>query len=149
MVIVGALTAGVEAAGRAPPNFIIFYMDDLGWSDTSVPMMDGEPLSRSDYYQTPHLERLAKRGMRFSNGYSPTPTCTGSRMSIQYGKTSARVQYRNVFDVLSKKQRPDGWDDEVSMAEVVKAANKNYITAIFGKGMGSRRMDNAGYDVTD
>ncbi len=148
MVMIG-MVASAGAAEKAPPNFIIFYMDDLGWADTSVAMMDGEPLSRSDYYQTPHLERLAERGVRFSSGYSPTPTCTGSRMSIQYGMTSARVQYRNVFDVLSKKQRPNGWDDEVSMAAVVKAANKNYITAIFGKGMGSRRMDHAGYDVTD
>lgn len=147
--IIGTLMAQAALAEKAPPNFIIFYMDDLGWADTSVAMMDGEPLSKSDFYQTPHLERLAQRGMRFTSGYSPTPTCTGSRISIQYGKTSAQTQYRNVFDVLSKKQRPDGWDDEISMAGVVKAANKNYITALFGKGMGSRRMDHAGYDVTD
>ncbi len=149
MVIIGTLLADAGSAEKAPPNFLIMYIDDLGWADTSVAMMDGEPLAKSDFYQTPHLERLAERGMRFSNGYSPTPTCTGSRMSIQYGMTSARVQYRNVFDVLSKKQRPDGWDNEISMAAVLKAANKNYITAIFGKGMGSRRMDHAGYDVTD
>ena len=148
MVMIGMVASG-QAVETPPPNFIIFYVDDLGWADTSVAMMDGEPLSKSDFYHTPHLERLAERGMRFSNGYSPTPTCTGSRMSIQYGMTSARVQYRNVFDVLSKKQRPNGWDNEVSMAAVVKAADKNYITAIFGKGMGSRRMDHAGYDVTD
>jgi len=148
MVMIGMVASG-QAVETPPPNFIILYIDDLGWADTSVAMMDGEPLSKSDFYHTPHLERLAERGMRFSNGYSPTPTCTGSRMSIQYGMTSARVQYRNVFDVLSKKQRPNGWDNEVSMAAVVKAADKNYITAIFGKGMGSRRMDHAGYDVTD
>lgn len=144
-----ALLFSARADAKTPPNFIIIYTDDQGWADTSVAMMDGEPMSKSDFYKTPHLERLAKRGVRFTNGYSPTPTCTGSRMSIQYGKTSARVQYRNVFDVLSKKQRPDGWDNEISMAGVIKAANKNYITAIFGKGMGSRRMDHAGYDVTD
>ena len=63
--------------------------------------------------------------------------------------TPARLQYRNVFDVLSKKQRPQGWDDEVSMAAVLKAAGKGYVTAHFGKGMGVRRMDHAGYDVTD
>jgi arylsulfatase A-like enzyme len=131
------------------PNFVIFYVDDLGWADTSVRMMADESLSASDFYQTPALERLAKQGMRFSNGYAPTPTCTGSRISIQFGKTSARLQYRNVFDVLSKKQRPQGWDDEVSMAAVLKAANKNYVTAHFGKGMSVRRMDHAGYDVTD
>ena len=37
----------------------------------------------------------------------------------------------------------------ISMAAVVKAADKNYITAHFGKGMGVRRMDSAGYDVSD
>ena len=136
-------------AAESPPNFVIFYVDDLGWADTSVRMMDDEPLSASDFYQTPALERLAKQGMRFTSGYAPTPTCTGSRISIQFGMTSARLQYRNVNDVLSKKQRPRGWNDEVSMAAVVKAADKNYVTAHFGKGMSVRRMDHAGYDVTD
>ena len=142
---------GMTRAGEAAtsPNFVIFYVDDLGWADTSVRMMDDEPLSANDFYQTPALERLAKRGMRFSNGYAPTPTCTGSRISIQFGKTSARMQYRNVFDVLSKKQRPQGWDDELSMAAVLKAAGKGYVNAHFGKGMGVRRMDHSGYDVTD
>jgi arylsulfatase A-like enzyme len=125
-------------------------MDDLGWADTSVAMMDGEPLSKNDFYQTPHLEKLAARGIRFSNGYCPTPTCTGSRVSIQFGMTSARTQVRSLNDVLGKKQRgQNGWDNEISMAAVVKAANKNYITAHFGKGMNVRRMDHAGYDVTD
>jgi arylsulfatase A-like enzyme len=141
------MTRADEAA--MSPNFVIFYVDDLGWADTSVRMMDDEPLSASDFYQTPSLERLAKQGMRFTGGYAPTPTCTGSRISIQFGKTSARMQYRNVFDVLSKKQRPQGWDDEVSMAAVLKAADKNYVTAHFGKGMSVRRMDHAGYDFTD
>ncbi len=134
---------------RESPNFVIFYVDDLGWADTSVQMMDGEPESRSGFHLTPALEQLANHGMRFSNGYAPTPTCTGSRISIQFGQTSARLQFRNVFDVLAKKQRPSGWDDEISMASVLKAAGKNYVTAHFGKGMGVRRMDDAGYDVTD
>jgi arylsulfatase A-like enzyme len=144
--------AGITRADEAAtsPNFVIFYVDDLGWADTSVRMMDDEPLSASDFYQTPALERLAQQGMRFSNGYAPTPTCTGSRISIQFGKTSARLQYRNVFDVLAKKQRSrQGWDDEVSMAAVLKAADKNYVTAHFGKGMNVRRMDHAGYDFND
>ena len=143
--------AGMTRADDAatPPNFVIFYVDDLGWADTSVRMMDDEPLSASEFYQTPALERLAKQGMRFTSGYAPTPTCTGSRISIQFGMTPARLQYRNVFDVLADKQRPQGWDDEVSMADVLKAANKGYVTAHFGKGMQVRRMDHAGYDATD
>ena len=60
---------GMTRAGEAAasPNFVIFYVDDLGWADTSVRMMDDEPLSANDFYQTPALERLAKLGMRFSN----------------------------------------------------------------------------------
>ena len=131
------------------PNFVIFYVDDLGWADTSVRMIDDAPLSRSDFNQTLALEKLARQGVRFTSGYAPTPTCTGSRISIQFGKTSARLHYRHVFDVLSKIQRPQGWDDEISMAGVLKAVNKGYVTAHFGKGMNVRRMDHAGYDVTD
>jgi hypothetical protein len=50
------------------PNFIIIYMDDLGWHQTSVRMMDSEPLSKHSFYKTPNVERLAEMGMCFSNG---------------------------------------------------------------------------------
>ena len=61
-IIVCSLLVGMACAGD-PPNFIIFYTDDQGWADTSVSMMDNEPLSRSDFYKTPALERLAARGV--------------------------------------------------------------------------------------
>ena len=138
----------IAASARSAPNFLIVYMDDLGWADTSVPMMDSEPESRSDFYQTPNLERLAERGMRFSNGYSPAPTCTPARKSIQFGKTPGRLKYTFVHDVLALK-RGLKWQDEVSLADVLKASGKNYITAHFGKGMGSERMETIGYDVHD
>ena len=136
-------------AEEKAPNFIIFYMDDLGWAQTSVKMMDSEPLSVSNFYETPNLEKLAARGMKFSNAYAPTPTCTGSRVSIQFGKTSARMQYRFVHDVLSYKQRPNGYKDEVSIAGMLKATNKNYITAHFGKGISVEQLKDVGYDITD
>ena len=142
--------ASPVTANETPPNFIIIYADDLGYADTSVQMMDADPRTKHDLIQTPGLERLAKLGARFSAAYSPTPTCTGSRLSLQFGKTSARLQYRNVFDVLSHVQRPEGYDDEVTLAEMLKASEQNYITAMFGKGcsvMG--RFEDAGYDVTD
>ena len=60
----------------ADPNIIIFYVDDLGWADTSVPMMNSDKESFDDFNQTPALEILAKRGMKFSNAYAPAPTCT-------------------------------------------------------------------------
>ena len=143
-----SLPLAVEAASSAP-NFIIMYVDDLGWADTSVPMMDSEPESKSDFYQTPHLEELAARGMRFSNAYAPAPTCTPSRKSIQFGKTPGRLQYTFVHDVLALK-RGLKWAEEVSMADVLKASGRGYVTAHFGKGMGAREyMTEIGYDVSD
>ena len=132
------------------PNFILFYTDDLGYADTSVQMMDDEPCTKHDFIQTPGLDRLARLGTRFTAAYAPTPTCTGSRISIQLGMTSARAQYRNVFDVLSHYQRPDGYDDETTMGEMFKESGRNYTTAMFGKGASALgRFEDAGYDVTD
>ena len=136
------------SSAKDTPNFIIIYMDDLGWHQTSVRMMDSEPMSKHSFYKTPNVERLAEMGMCFSNGYAPTATCTGSRVSIQFGQTSARTQYRYVFDVYHKKQRPNGYAGQYSLADSVKTAGKNYITAHFGKGM-TEKLKMVNYDVTD
>jgi arylsulfatase A-like enzyme len=111
-------------------------------------MMDSEPLSKHSFYKTPNVERLAEMGMCFSNGYAPTATCTGSRVSILFGQTSARTQYRYVFDVFHQKQRPEGYAGQYSLADSVKTAGKNYITAHFGKGM-TEKLKLVNYDVTD
>lgn len=139
-----------DQAGAEAPNFILIYADDLGYADTSVQMMNDDPTTRHSFIRTPGLDRLAAIGTRYSTAYAPTPTCTGSRLSLQFGKSSARLQYRNVFDVLSEVQRPDGYDDEVTIAEMLKASGKNYVTAMFGKGCSAMgRFDEAGYDFTD
>jgi arylsulfatase A-like enzyme len=136
---------------KTAPNFIIFYVDDMSWYQTSFRMMDSEPESKHPFFETPHLEKLSKRGMRFSNGYSPAPTCTPSRVSIQFGQTPARTQYRFVHDIYAHEQRPNGYADEVTMGAMLKKANLNYKTAHFGKGAGSLvgKLNKLGYDVTD
>ena len=73
------------------PNFIVFLVDDQGWNGTSVQMMNKEPLSKSDYHETPNLEILAQNGIKFSNAYSSAPVCAPSRYSIQFGKSPARM----------------------------------------------------------
>ena len=75
----------------AHPNFIIVLADDQGWNGTSVKMMSNENGSRSYYHETPNLELLAKRGMRFSDAYASAPVCAPSRYSIQFGKSPARL----------------------------------------------------------
>ncbi len=144
------LVMSAKCSTAREPNFVLIYTDDLGYADTSVQMMDDDPTTKHSFIQTPGLDRLAAMGARFSAAYAPTPTCTGSRLSIQFGKSSARMQYRNVFDVLSHVQRPDGYDDEINLAEMLKASGKNYVTSMFGKGCSTMgRFDECGYDVTD
>ncbi len=81
----------VDAApDAAPPNIVLFLVDDLGQQDASVPMFaEASPLNRR--YRTPNLERLAARGVRFSNAYAAAPVCTPSRTAILTGQSPART----------------------------------------------------------
>ncbi len=130
------LAAGVLAAviltcprdaNADKPNFILFLTDDQGWTDTSVPMIEGRADSKSDFYRTPALERLAREGMVFSSAYSPAPVCSPTRHSIQFGKTPARL--RNTCHVKGAA----GCPDEISIASMLKKTDPPYATAHFGK----------------
>jgi len=149
-VATGALAREAAAAEKAAkPNVILVLTDDQGWTDTSVPMMAARADSRSDFYRTPALERLAREGVVFSNAYAPAPTCTPSRASIQFGKTPARLRQTVVHDVLAQSRGID-CKTEVSIAQMVKAAAPTYLTAHFGKwGFPPRSPEHAGYDATD
>ena len=54
-----------KEADYSSPNFILVLADDQGWNGTSVKMMYNESGSKSDYFETPNIERLAARGVRF------------------------------------------------------------------------------------
>ena len=76
------------------PNLILFLVDDMGLMDTSAPMLvdeNGNPKRHplNDWYRTPNMERLAARGVRFSNFYSHN-VCSPTRVSIMNGQNSAR-----------------------------------------------------------
>ena len=66
-------------SGDLPPNFVILLSDDQSWVGSSLLMDPDDERTRSDYFRTPHLERLAKRGMLFSQAYSPAPFCCPTR----------------------------------------------------------------------
>jgi len=149
LAVLGLLTTVQSVVAADNPNIILVLADDLGWTDTSVRMMAERPDSRSEFYHTPALDRLAREGMVFSNAYSPAPTCTPTRSSIQFGKTPARLRQTVVHDVLAKKRGID-CADEVSIAQMIKSVDPSYVTAHFGKwGFPPRRPETAGYDATD
>jgi arylsulfatase A-like enzyme len=73
----------VVAAEERRPNIVFILADDLGWRDTGH--------SGSTFYETPHLDRLAKRGVSFSTCHSASPVCTPSRASLLTGLYAERL----------------------------------------------------------
>lgn len=71
------------AEQRSVPNIVFILADDLGWRDTS--------LYGSTFYETPNIERLARRGMRFNQAYAAAPICSPTRASIMTGLHPARL----------------------------------------------------------
>ena len=97
------LAAALLACAAFPvtaQNIVLILSDDQGWTGTSVQMDARVANSVSDLYRTPSLERLAAEGMTFSNAYSPAPNCSPTRMSIQTGKTAARLGATDIIDVV-------------------------------------------------
>lgn len=139
-----ALAAPLVA--NAAPNFVVVYVDDLGWAETSVEMIKGLPNTRSDYYQTPNIERLAKDGMVLTACYSPSALCAPSRNSLLHGMTPSRLRYTVLSAVEAKKK----YMGQITIPLALKKANSEYRTAHFGKWHNeSIKPTAAGYDVTD
>ncbi len=77
-------------AGPQRPNIVVVMVDDLGWRDTSPAVWTGPAGDSAAHFQTPFLERLAREGTRFSEGYASAPVCTPSRTSFMTGMSPAR-----------------------------------------------------------
>lgn len=71
------------------PNVLLIVVDDLGWRDLSV--------QGSDFYETPNVDQLAARGVRFLQGYASCQVCSPSRASIMTGRTPARMDTTEWF----------------------------------------------------
>ena len=88
-----ALCASVFAADAARPNLLVFLVDDMGWQDTSVPFWT-ERTPLNDKFVTPNMERLAERGMRFTQAYACC-VCSPTRVSLMTGINAARHRVTN------------------------------------------------------
>ena len=145
-ILLLALVISFSLDAKKPPNFVLVYMDDLGWAETSVEMIKGRADTRSDFNQTPNLERLASQGMVLSACYSPSALCAPSRNSLLHGMTPSRLRYTVLSAVEAKKQ----YLGQITIPQALKNANPEYQAAHFGKWHNeSIKPSEAGYDVTD
>lgn len=143
------------AAESDKPNFVFILVDDLGKEDLGI--------EGSEFYETPHIDSLAKSSMRFERGYSACQVCSPSRVAIQTGKTPARVYVTDYISMAGGNQ-PDKWKrntkllpatyrpyldlDEVTIAEALKS--NGYRTFFAGKwhlGGDGHSPEDQGYEV--
>jgi len=104
--------------GFAKPNVIVFFSDDHGWPDLGCQGITKD-------VRTPHLDSLAKGGVRFTSGYVTAPQCTPSRAGILTGKS------QNRFGVESNGRSLAGFARELTIAERLREAG--YTTGMVGK----------------
>jgi arylsulfatase A len=128
----------------AMPNIVFFLIDDMGYSDVGC--------YGSDYYETPHIDRLAKNGMLFTQNYAASTVCSPTRASILTGKYPGRVHITHAIPIkgsarLKNTKLLDADYEfnlplsEFTMAEAFK--EKGYATAAIGKW--HLAMDTANY----
>lgn len=72
-----------ESNSATPPNIVFVLADDLGWRDLGC--------YGSTLHETPNLDRLAQRGIRFTNAYAAAPACSPTRATILTGQNPVRT----------------------------------------------------------
>ncbi len=112
------------------PNFLFILVDDLGYMDIGA----NNPRC---FYETPHIDRLARTGMRFTNAYAACPVCSPTRYSIMTGKYPTRGPCTDWFGGRrAERFLPAEYLDrmpleEVTLAEALRGVG--YRTAFLGK----------------
>lgn len=127
------LAAGLGHGAEAPPlNVVLMVADDLGAHDLA--------LTGSRFHETPHLDRLAREGVRFTRAYSACTVCSPTRAALMTGKYPARLKITDWIaghDAPKAKLRPPAdWVkalplSELTLAERAKASGR--ATAHIGK----------------
>jgi len=99
------------------PNIVLILADDLGWRDLGC--------YGSTYYQTPHIDALARRGLRLTSAYAASPLCSPTRASIMTGLYPARIGITNpschLKDAIFQEQLTDHAPASIKVLQAVSA----------------------------
>src|SRR6476620_2604345 len=98
--VLAFVTIAGEVAKAAPPNIVVFLVDDLGARDVGC--------FGSTFYETPRIDRLASEGMRFTAAYASCPVCSPTRASMMTGKYPQRT---GITDYINGRRtnQPENW----------------------------------------
>jgi arylsulfatase A-like enzyme len=148
-----AVAFALPSAFAAPPNIVFFLADDLGQRDLGA--------YGSTFYETPHLDRLAKDGAKFTDAYAACPVCSPTRASLLTGQWPQRT---GITDYIGAPAKPEQWKrntkllpapyadrlalDAPTLAKAMKAAG--YATFFAGKwhlGPEGFWPENHGFDI--
>ncbi|MDF9829769.1 sulfatase [Parabacteroides sp. PF5-6] len=116
------------------PNIIVFLVDDMGWQDTSLPFWR-ERTPYNEVYETPHMERLARQGMMFTQAYASSVS-SPSRCSLLTGMNAARHRVTNwtypkngSTDLVSETLLFPQWNVN-GLAQVAGIAHTAHVTSL-------------------
>jgi len=129
------------------PNILFIYLDDFGWKDTQY--------MGSDFYETPHIDALAREGMVFTDAYSSAANCAPARACLLSGQYTPRHQVFNVGTRARGESRyrrllhvPGTTDlslEIITWAELLQS--NGYATGLFGKWHLGTSPRDQGFDV--
>jgi arylsulfatase A len=134
LVLLGAASVAQAAQQQRAPNIVLIMADDLGYRELGC--------YGQKWIQTPHIDRIAREGIRFTQHYAGNAVCAPSRCSLMTGKHSGHAYIRNNGDPngLEDLKQKYGWefpgqnpipDGEITIAEMLK--QKGYATGAMGK----------------
>ncbi|MEZ4991529.1 MAG: sulfatase [Saprospiraceae bacterium] len=146
--ITACRTEPSSSENDAKPNIVFILIDDLGWADLSC--------YGNTFHQTPNIDKLASRGMLFTDAYAPSAVCSPSRAAIMSGQYPARVgmtdfipghwrPYERLTVPINRTQHLPL--EEETFAEALK--QEGYTTGYYGKwhlGWGEFAPEHQGFD---
>ncbi len=121
LLMVGATPA--KAAGESRPNILVIYADDLGYGDVSCYNQERGKIA------TPHIDRLAAEGMRFTDGHSSSGVCSPSRYTLLTGRYHWRTRLQS--GIVGLWGPPLIAEDRLTLAGLLK--REGYKTGCIGK----------------
>ncbi len=120
LAFVCALLTPFLSSNAAQPNIVIFYADDLGWGELGCQGFTKD-------IPTPHIDSLAKNGLRFTNGYVAATYCSPSRAGLMTGRYPTRFghEFNTVANTVGLRS------DQTTIATRLKTLG--YATIAVGK----------------